>query len=170
MLRTRFTSSSCGVSTRIDLGKEGLPPSRGIIDLGPLHPAGCHTARAGEPAPRDVRVLPRPAANGTSGLRPSRYERHSPRATTTWRTCCTRRSTGCPSASGYPWFSATSKGVPASRRRGIWAGWSERSRAAWLKPGEQVAEKPLELLSNQKQSKRGQGRLARPCARKSDAP
>ncbi len=33
-----------------------------------------------------------------------------------------------------------------------------------LKPGEQVAEKPLELLSEEEKSKREQGRLARPAA------
>jgi hypothetical protein len=35
-----------------------------------------------------------------------------------------------------------------------------------LKPGEQVAEKPLELLCEEEKSKREQGRLARPAAAK----
>ena len=39
-----------------------------------------------------------------------------------------------------------------------------------LKPGEQVAEKPLELLSEEEKSKREQRRLARPTAAKPALP
>ena len=55
--------------------------------------------------------------------------RAAPRLMPSWGECSTRKSRGSPSGSGRRWCFATSRGARTIRRRGIWAGQLERSRA-----------------------------------------